>query len=380
MASRAKVGGARLKARARAVRAAKGLADAERLLASSARSQRERLSVLRRLHALSGKTRSFSSRERNQLVGDVAKSLESSGSALQPEHFGCKDWRELAEMMVGHFERIDSLSARNFRAFSSAETLKGHESALRGKLFNTFVRNFKPFWRDVTAAAKWSVQQLNDYLRRPAAQGKGARLVNAKGEAVLDSGAFSGDVKRGREVVIVLRKKGAKDEVFERESVDDVLVTSARSQGGGRYWLFPIEVESKAPGAARGFAEQIAGAQVRFGDSEVVRIELTVDGSAERVIIPADRLVFDLLDSPRYAVSAFSDSRWRESLSVSERKELMAALADLDPKPVASLSEFRVQDTAKSGGLSFRRLDLALNISQINLMIRAAIRAGSTRP
>ncbi len=386
---RASVGGAASKGGQRAAQAAQQLdteiTGAGKLLAAAAQPRRQRLSVLRRLFALAGKMKIFPPHERDRLVDDIAKAITNS-SSLRPQHFGCRDWRGVAGLIVQHFERMESLSARTFRAFSAAETRKGHESGLRGMLFNTFVRHFTPLWDDFTATAKESVQRLNESLRKTAGNRTNTRLVNAHGIAVQDSGAFSTTIQRGREVVIVLRKKGTKgqapDELFEEESIDDVLVTSAdrKGKGGGKYWLFPVEVESKTPAAAGGFAKQIANAQVRFGEVEVVRIELTIEGRAKRVRIPADRLVFDLHDSAEYAVSLFSSARWKDELTVSERRELTTALKKVNLenlKIISGLSQFRVQSTDKHGGMSFRRLDLALDISHINQIIRAAILAGS---
>ncbi len=383
---RASVGGAASKAGQRTTQATQQLgtqiAGAGKMLAAAIPPRRQRLSVLRRLFMLAGKMKAFPPHERNQLVDDIAKAIADS-SPLRPQHFGCRDWRGLAGLMVQHFERMESLSARTFRAFSAAETRKGHESGLRGMLFNTFVRHFTPLWNDLTAAAKGSVQRLNESLRKTAGKRTNTRLVNARGVAVQDCGAFSTTIRRGREVVIVLRKKGTKGqapELFEEESIDDVLVTSADRQGGGKYWLFPVEVESKTPAAASGFGKQIANAQVRFGEVEVVRIELTIEGRAKRVTIPADSLVFDLHDSAEWAVSLFSSARWKDELTVSERRELATALKKVNLenlKIISGLSQFRVQSTEKHGGMSFRRLDLALDISHINQIIRAAILAGS---
>jgi hypothetical protein len=343
-------------------------------MATTRRALPERPGVLRRLFALALKRTNFPAAERRRLVGDIEKAVTGT-PGVQPDHFGCDDWRGVAELIVRHFERIESLSARTFREFSAVQTRKGHESALRGLLFNQFVRHFKPLWKDLRSAARDSVRRLNEESdpRAP------ARLVNAHGKAVRDSGPFSETILSGQEVVIVLRKKGTKGEApedqFRVQSVDDVLISSASKPGGGTYWLFPAEVESKTPGAARGFGKQIAGTQVRFGDVDVVRVEVTINGKV--VKIPAGSLVFDRHDSVEYAISAFSQARLRESLSPAERAELATAFNELDLETIGRMSQFRGQSTDRSGGISFRRLDLAVDISPINQLIRAALLAGS---
>lgn len=347
------------------------------MLAPARRAAPERLGVLRRLFALALKRTSFPADERSRLVADIEKAVTGS-PGVQPPHFGCEDWRGVAELIVRHFERIESLSARTFREFSAVQTRKGHESALRGMLFNQFVRHFKPLWKDLRSAARDSVRRLNRGLREERKPRTPSRLVNAFGEDVNDSGLFSEAIVSGQEVVIVLRKKGTKgiapEDQFRVQSVDDVLVSSAPRAGGGRYWLFPAEVESKTPGAARGFGKQIAGTQVRFGDVDVVRVEVTIDGKV--VEISAGSLVFDRHDSVEYAISAFSQARLKESLSPAERAELATAFSELDLETIGRMSQFRGQSTDRSGGISFRRLDLAVDISPINQLIRAALLAG----
>lgn len=383
--SRAAVGAAAPKGSKRAAQASRQLdgliGDTGSLLASSARPRRSQLSVLRRLFERAGKAPKHFRRERVQLVDDIAKAIDN-GPPLHWRHFGCSNWRGVAELIVRHFEGMESLSAATFKAFSDPVTRRGHESGVRGMLFNRFVRNFTPLWDDLTDGAKESVERLNGSLRETAGTKSNKRLVDARGKPVHDSGLFSRDIKRGQELTIVLRRKDG--ELFELDSVDDVLVTSAPRKGGGEYWLLPAQVESKTPGAAGGFTTQIADAQIRFGELEVVSIKLKIEDAGRRIEIPAERLTFDLHDSTNYAVSAFAQkgrkNAFVDSFTVSEQEELGKALRNLDLEAISRLSQFRAQSTEKGGGMSFRRLDVAMDITPLIQMVRAALLAGSRPP
>lgn len=331
-------------------------------------------SMLRRLFLLATKRREFKQRDKNLLVEDLTKRIAACGTIIKPKYLGYNDWRQVAARIVRHFDEIDNLKKRTFRAFSRHKSTRGHEASLRGILFNEFIREFEPLWKALEQEAKTSVGITNNVTRHR----KKGGLINARGREIYDAGRFSKKLLRGRELKICLRKVGRTGsdpkDVFYEDSVDDVLLTSAARKGGGRYWIFPIELESKAPSGQ--FYKQIGEAQDRFGADAVVEIEVTVKGRKFPIKISPDELVFDLPGSTRNAVSLLTGAAFAKDFKLREKRELTTALEEGNMEKIYQLARGGIQSTDKGMGIIFPRINLAMDVTELNKIIWAVTRGG----